>query len=186
MWLSHKTVSLEDDSVKIELARKRVRNLRISISRDGKVNMSIPFFASERQAIAFAESKIEWIKKTIEKVKKLPPLPNFREIEISQEEIAELRRLITTLIPEWEFRLGVSVKEWNLRKMKSRWGSCKTTTGKITFSTTLAKKSLRCVEYVVAHELAHLLVPNHSKKFYAVIERHLPFWREARKELNCN
>ncbi len=68
--------------------------------------------------------------------------------------------------------------------MKSQWGNCKVLTGEVTFNTALIKKSMRCIEYVVAHELAHLIEANHSAKFYAVIAKHFPFWKEIRKELN--
>ena len=176
--------TLEIDGIKIEAERKRVRNIRLYISpKDLQVHLTIPFYSSERQAVEFASSKMKWLKRTLEKMKANPPvLQNLQEI--SKDEIEELKRLISNMFPQWEFRLGVNAKGWKLRKMKSRWGVCDTKTGKITFSTGLIRKPLRCIEYVVAHELAHLLIANHSEKFYAIIAKHFPYWKEIRKELN--
>ncbi|MCL2284442.1 MAG: M48 family metallopeptidase [Fibromonadales bacterium] len=168
------------NDIPIELERKRVRNLRLYVSqKDLRAHLTIPFYASEKDAVEFAGSKIQWLKKTLEQMKAKPPVA-----EISKNEIEELKKIISNLLPEWEFRLGVQAKKWKLRKMKSQWGNCKIKTGEITFSTNLIKKPMRCIEYVVAHELAHLLVANHSAKFYAVIAKHFPYWKEIRKELN--
>ncbi|MDR2580456.1 MAG: M48 family metallopeptidase [Fibromonadaceae bacterium] len=172
----------EIDGLQITAQRKCVKNVRLYISpKDLQVNLTIPLFATEKFALEFANSKINWLKKSLEKIK---ANPQHIHLEISKEEIEELRRLIADMVPQWEFRLGVQAKEWKLRKMKSRWGTCDIKTGKITFSTSLIKKNLRCIEYVVAHELAHLIVADHSKKFYAVMAKHFPYWKEIRKELN--
>jgi predicted metal-dependent hydrolase len=176
--------TFEIDGLPVEAERKRVKHVRLYISPgDLRVHLTVPFFASERFALEFVNGKIAWLKKTLEKMRASPPvLQNLPEI--SKEEIEKLKQLISSMVPQWEFRLGVSAKEWKLRKMKSRWGTCDTKTSKITFSTGLIKKPLRCIEYVVAHELAHLLVANHSAKFYAVIAKHFPYWKEIRRELN--
>jgi predicted metal-dependent hydrolase len=176
--------TFEIEGLQIFAQRKRVKNLRLYISqKDLQVHLTVPFYACEKYTLEFVHSKIKWLKKVLEKMKANPPvLQNLSEI--TKEEIEELRNLISNMVPLWEFRLGVKAKEWKLRKMKSRWGSCDTRTGKITFSTGLIRKSLRCIEYVVAHELAHLIVADHSKKFYAVIAKHFPYWKEVRRELN--
>jgi len=173
-------MKLEIEGIPIELERKRVRNLRLYVSqKDLQVHLTIPFYASEKYAIEFANKSMKWLKKTLETMKAKPPVT-----DVSKAEIEELKRIISNLVPEWEFKLGVQVKSWKLRKMSSQWGNCKTTTGEITFSTNLIKKPMCCIEYVVAHELAHLRIANHSKKFYALIEKHIPYWRQIRKGLN--
>jgi predicted metal-dependent hydrolase len=175
--------TFEIEGLKIEAERKRVRNVRLYVSpKDLQVHLTMPFFATEKFAIEFVHSKMKWLKKALEKMKAEPP--SLQAPEISKEEIEELRRLIESMCPQWEFRLGVKARGWKLRKMKSRWGTCETKTGEITFSAGLIRKPLRCIEYVVAHELAHLLVSNHSAKFYAVIAKHFPYWKEIRRELN--
>jgi len=176
--------TFEIDGLKIEAERKRVRNVRIYISsKDQQIHLTVPLYASEKFALEFVNNNMEWLKKTLEKIKDNPPvLQNLSEI--SKEEIEKLRYLISSMVPVWEFRLGVNARAWKLRKMKSRWGTCDIKTQRITFSTGLIKKPLRCIEYVVAHELAHLIIANHSAKFYAVIAKHFPYWKEIRRELN--
>jgi len=180
--LLKKTFRIQE--ITIEAERKRVRNIRLYVSQKNlQVRLTLPLYASEKRALEFVNSKMEWLKKTLENMKANPSV--LRNLtDISKEETEELKRIISNLIPGWEFRLGVQVKRWKLRKMKSQWGNCKTKTGEITFSTGLIKKPLRCIEYVVAHELAHLLIANHSAKFYALIAKHFPYWKEIRKELN--
>jgi len=171
--------------LQVQAERKRVRSVRLYVSqKDLQAHLTIPLYASEKFALDFLNKNIGWLKKTMEKIKANPPPALRQEQSISKEEMEKLKKLISNLLPLWEFRLGVKAKSWKLRKMKTQWGNCKTKTGEITFSTSLIKKPLRCVEYVVAHELAHLIEANHSEKFYAVIAKHFPYWREVRKELN--
>jgi len=173
--------TFEIEGLKIEARRKRVRNVRLYVSpKDLQIRLTIPFFATEKFALEFVREKMKWLKKTLEKTKSEP---RMQIMEISKEEVEELKKIISNLVPEWEFRLGVKVKEWKLRRMTSQWGNCKIKTREITFSTCLIKKTMRCIEYVVAHELAHLLVSDHSPKFYAVIAKHIPYWKEVRREL---
>ena len=172
--------TFEIDGLQIAAERKRVKNVRLYVSRrDLQVCLTIPFFATEKFALEFVKSKMPWLKETLEKMKTKPSVS-----EITKEEIEELKKLISIFFPQWEFRLGVKANEWKLRKMKSLWGICDVKTGIIKFSTSLIRKPLRCIEYVVAHELAHLIVSNHSAKFYAVIAKHFPYWKEIRRELN--
>ncbi|MEI6132199.1 MAG: SprT family zinc-dependent metalloprotease [Bacillota bacterium] len=90
---------------------------------------------------------------------------------------------LPAMIKEWEERLGVSVREWCVRNMKTRWGTCNIRKRRITFNLQLAKKGLDCLEYVVVHELAHLIVSNHSKEFKDVLSRHLPNWKLMKNKL---
>jgi hypothetical protein len=96
----------------------------------------------------------------------------------------EVRRAATPLISRWESRLGVEVNRWFVRRMTTRWGSCNPLRGHIRFNSALAAKPPDCLEYVVVHELAHLLVPRHDARFYAVMDRHLPGWRTVRRTLD--
>ena len=87
---------------------------------------------------------------------------------------------IAPLIARWEPRLGVRVTGFTLRWMKTRWGSCTRATGRIRFNPELVKRPPEALEYVVVHELAHLLEANHSPRFYAILDQHLPDWRAMR------
>jgi len=88
------------------------------------------------------------------------------------------------LIAKWEPILGVSVNRISVRQMKTRWGSCTPRAGTIRFSTELAKKPLIYLEYVVVHEMVHLLEPTHNANFVALMDRFMPRWQFFRKSLN--
>ncbi|NQS72416.1 MAG: M48 family metallopeptidase [Desulfobulbaceae bacterium] len=95
-----------------------------------------------------------------------------------------LHELIPTLISKWEPKLGVRVTAYFLRKMKTKWGSCNPRAGRIRLNTELVKKPKDLIEYVVVHEMLHLIEPTHNDRFISLLTDHFPTWREARAELN--
>ena len=97
---------------------------------------------------------------------------------------AELRNTLDELIPIWEARMGVKTAKWRIMSMKTKWGSCNPDTGNLLFNLELAKQPIECVEYVVAHELAHLLERTHNGVFQALLNQHLPNWRILRERLS--
>lgn len=96
-----------------------------------------------------------------------------------------LRELIPPLLERWEPKLGVHAAEWRIKRMKTKWGGCTVHARRIWLNLELAKKPVRCLEYLVVHELAHVIEPRHDARFMAVMDRHLPNWRTRRKELNA-
>lgn len=97
---------------------------------------------------------------------------------------AQLHAAVPPLLAAWTPRLGVSVNGYHVQRMKTRWGSCNHRAGTIRLNTELAKKPKDLLEYVVVHELVHLIEPNHSDRFIELLQLHYPAWREARAELN--
>ncbi len=97
---------------------------------------------------------------------------------------AQLRELIPPLIARWEPILGVQVAEWGVKAMKTRWGSCNTQARRIWLNLDLVRKPPSYLEYVVVHEMVHLLERGHGPRFRALMDRFLPGWRETRKALN--
>lgn len=97
---------------------------------------------------------------------------------------ALLHEVVPRLIGKWEAKLGVTVSGCFLQRMKTKWGGCNHRAGNIRLNTELAKKPKDLLEYVVVHEMIHLIEPTHSERFMALISRHYPAWREARAELN--
>ncbi|MEX2382687.1 MAG: SprT family zinc-dependent metalloprotease [Opitutales bacterium] len=91
---------------------------------------------------------------------------------------------IPPLIEKWEGKLDVNVNSYFLQRMKTKWGSCNHRKGNIRLNTELVKKPKDLLEYVIVHEMAHLIEPTHSERFIAVLDQHYPSWREARAELN--
>lgn len=94
-----------------------------------------------------------------------------------------LKERIPKLIEKWENAMGVSVQEFGVKQMKTRWGSCNIRARRIWLNLELAKKSTACLESVVVHEMVHLLERRHNKRFYALMDEYFPQWREIDKEL---
>jgi len=95
-----------------------------------------------------------------------------------------LKARVAELLPVWQKRAGVSVADWGVKKMKTKWGSCNTQARRIWLNLELAKKPPECLEYILVHELVHLLERNHNDRFKAHMDRLLPDWRERRELLN--
>jgi predicted metal-dependent hydrolase len=97
---------------------------------------------------------------------------------------ARLREEAQTLIEKWQPIVGVRVARWGIRKMRTRWGSCHESNGHILLNLELAKKDRDCLEYIVVHELVHLLEREHNDRFRALMDRFMPAWRLHRDKLN--
>lgn len=96
----------------------------------------------------------------------------------------QLKGLIPTHITKWEEILGVKVAEFGIRKMKTKWGTCNGEARRIWINLELAKKPPQCIEYIVVHEMVHLLERSHNKRFIAYMNKFLPQWRHLKEELN--
>jgi predicted metal-dependent hydrolase len=95
-----------------------------------------------------------------------------------------LHEAIPPIVRKWEKRLGVQVNAYYLQRMKTKWGSCNDTSRNIRLNTELVKKPKDLMEYVIVHEMAHLIEPTHNDRFIGILQEHYPTWREARAELN--
>ena len=115
-----------------------------------------------------------------------PGTETARRHEIMEEWYRrQMHGAIPALVAAWERRLGVTLARYFVQRMKTKWGSCNPRAGHIRLNTDLAKKPRDLLEYVVVHELAHLREPRHGTAFVAILDAHLPGWREARAELNA-
>ena len=102
-----------------------------------------------------------------------------------------LRRLLTRriqeLLEQWQPVMGVTPSQFRIRKMKTRWGSCNTSAGRIWINAALVHPAPGLLEYVLVHELAHLLEPGHTRRFYRILETYLPDWKDREARLDqCN
>jgi predicted metal-dependent hydrolase len=95
-----------------------------------------------------------------------------------------LHEIVPQLIRKWEVRLGIKSTGYFLQRMKTKWGGCNPRTRSIRLNTELVKKPKDLLEYVIVHELLHLLESNHNERFVTLLQKHYPTWREARAELN--
>ena len=107
-----------------------------------------------------------------------------REAVVTAWYRGQVAEAVPSLLAKWEPAIGVQAKQIIVRRMKTRWGSCTPTKGAIRLNTELGKKPRECLEYVLVHELVHLLEPTHNARFIALMDKYLPHWRHLRAELN--
>lgn len=98
----------------------------------------------------------------------------------------QLTGLLPDLAKKWEAAIGVQANEYRIKTMKTRWGSCNTSARRIWLNLNLIKKPIVCLEYVLVHELIHLLEPSHNKRFYALMSQFMPDWKNCQKQLEVN
>jgi predicted metal-dependent hydrolase len=107
-----------------------------------------------------------------------------RQILLQEWYRAQLKALVPHYIAKWEKIMGVQVSEFGIKKMKTKWGTCNTAAKRIWINLELAKKPLECLEYIVVHEMVHLLERSHNARFIAYMNQFLPQWRNLKEELN--
>ncbi|MGC1182428.1 M48 family metallopeptidase [Legionella sp.] len=90
----------------------------------------------------------------------------------------QMTSLLPDLIQHWQAIVEVKVAQWGIKKMKTRWGSCNTKVARIWLNLNLIKKPQKCLEYVLVHELVHLLEASHNKRFYQLMSTFMPQWRD--------
>lgn len=114
--------------------------------------------------------------------------PNTSQIQLNTLLERWYRREMESILPElinkWQRIIGVTVTEWGIKKMKTRWGSCNTRVARIWLNLSLIQKPLLCLEYVLVHELVHLLEASHNKRFHALMTHFMPQWKEYKRILN--
>lgn len=96
----------------------------------------------------------------------------------------QLGNRLPALLATWQHKAGVSVHDMRIKKMKTRWGSCNVTARRIWLNLELAKKPPACLEYILVHELIHLLEPGHTARFHDLMDSLMPHWRSCRDTLN--
>jgi predicted metal-dependent hydrolase len=111
-------------------------------------------------------------------------LPN-RTLVLTEWYRQQLKARIPALLKQWEPLIGKQVKSWGIKKMKTKWGSCNISQRRVWLNLELAKKPLECLEYVLVHELVHLLERHHSDHFKAYMDKYLPQWQRCRDILKC-
>lgn len=179
------TATLEVDGLTVRLTRKHIKNLNIRISPDGKeINASAPMYMSDARVAAFVREKRAWVDRAMQRAAQRP---SARAESATPEELAQWRAVVQACVPPlievWEPILGVKAGKLAYRNMKSRWGSCQPATGRICINIRLATYPPECLEYVVVHELCHLLVRGHGPDFYQLMSSVMPDWKQRRAKL---
>lgn len=107
-----------------------------------------------------------------------------RQIILNEWYRKQLKNQIPLLIDKWEKIIGVTVADWGVKQMKTKWGTCNIEQRRIWINLELAKKPSYCLEYIVVHEMIHLLERHHNERFLAYIDKFIPQWRIYKEELN--
>lgn len=173
------------DGIEVRLSRKRVKNLNLRISRDGShVDVSAPSWVSEDEVRDFVRRKAAWIESHLAQA---ADTPMARASQATPEEIAQWREVVSACVPAliaaWEPIMGVRAGKVAYRNMTSRWGSCQPSTGRICINVRLALYPPECLEYVVVHELCHLLERGHGPRFHQLMDTFMSDWKQRRARL---
>ena len=173
------------DGVEVRLSRKRVKNLNLRMSRDGShVDVSAPSWVSEDEVRGFVRRKAAWIESHLAQA---ADTPMARASQATPEEVARWREVVSACVPAliaaWEPIMGVRAGKVAYRNMTSRWGSCQPSTGRICINVRLALYPPECLEYVVVHELCHLLERGHGPRFHQLMDTFMPDWKQRRAKL---
>lgn len=168
------------EDIEIEVQRKWVRGIRLVVRPDGSVRISAPIIASSRSIEQFARERLDWIRKTRERVA-VQPRRVLRPV--SEEQKQAFIAYLNEAVPRWCTTMGEAPVTMRLRNMKSQWGNCRWRERVVTFNLQLALVPHELVDYIIVHELAHLKVQNHSKTFHDRVQLFIPDEKERRKKL---
>ncbi|MCC7516298.1 MAG: M48 family metallopeptidase [Pseudomonadales bacterium] len=226
------THQLQFDEISIELVRKRIKNVHLSVHPPlGAVRMSAPLRMPTEVLHVFAQSRLSWIRQQQRKVlAKEPVVPlqcisgemhvvwgNSLQLRVIEKEGTpivcqeasllmlqvnpdtatdkreavidawcreQIRLVLPDLLAKWEPVMGVRVEKCVVQKMKTRWGSCTPRKRSIRLNAELVRKPRECLEYILVHEMVHLLEPSHNARFKGFMDQFLPDWRLRRDILN--
>ena len=170
------------DDFDITFHRGKVKHYSIRIDGNGTVRVTVPFSGTMREAERFVQSKADWIlKKRQESLRRIPLDPATLKFGEGDEEC--LTYLTEQIFPRFS-AYAIPFPVLKFRLMKGRWGSCVKKKREITLNKMLKLLPKDCQEYVIAHELSHLVEANHSKAFYAVLSAALPDYRDREQKLD--
>ena len=158
----------------ITVEKKAIKNLYLRLTPEGQVRVSAPKSVGDETIRRFVLGRMSWIEKN--QARLAAPLPAREEMDLSV--------VLPRVIARCEAATGLHAQSWRLRDMRSRWGSCNPRDKRITLNLRLKDYPEECLEYVVYHELTHLLVSNHSAAFWQRVSQVCPEWKRIRKSLN--
>lgn len=183
-----KTYYMKENGLDIQVTQKAIRNLYLRVGADGSVRVSAPLGMPESDIRRFIQDRRNWIEdKTHGRQQNLPPWELFQGEERERRKRECRRRLeemLPSVIEKCEKRVGVHAEEWRLRDMKTRWGTCNVVKKRIWLNIWLAEYPAECLEYVVIHELVHLLERGHNSIFYGYMDTFCPEWKKVKNRLN--
>lgn len=172
-------------NLEIEIEKKNIKNIHLRIYPDGRIYLSSPEKITNEYLLEFIKKKEKWI---CDKRKIMEQMPKQNQIkEVDKGIISEYRKILNEKIPffiqKWQPIMGVEVYEYHIKNMTTRWGSCNRVAHRIWISLNLAKLPEECLEYIIVHEMNHLLVAGHGMDFKENMSRFLPDWKQRDRML---
>lgn len=173
----------------VQITKKKVKNtnFRIRPEEPQVIRVSIPYSVKYDSVMRTLEQPriLRWLEKYERKIGERPPMPAQDAEKMRNEPYyrERLKKVLPGMFAKWEPVLGVKSAKVTIKDTKSQWGSCNTRNGNISISVWLGAFPEECIEYVVVHELTHLLEPGHNARFYGILDQHYPAWRECRERL---
>ena len=172
-------IQYEGKEIPYKLLKSKIKNLYIYI-KNGEVIVKAPVKLSNDKIQEFLNKKSKWIYDNLEKNK--TKIREEKEEKINDIDIEKLRTIVEENIKKYSKILNVMPRKVRIRELKYAWGSCSSNKN-ISINLKLAKKNKMAVEYVVLHEMCHLIYMNHSKDFWVLIEKNMPKYKEYKKLL---
>ena len=176
---------------KIGWIKKHIKNFKEQPREAARefVSRESHYFQGRRYLLSVKESngsgKVE-IRGTrsIQLITKPRSTTEYKAEQLKEWYRKELKNQLPDLISKWEKIIGVKCNSWGVKLMRTKWGACNIQAKRIWINLELAKKPTICLEYIIAHELVHLLELNHNERFVALMNKFMPKWRQHRDELN--
>ena len=185
--MKEQTYKIQIEEIPITVTKRRMKNMYLRIRKeDGRVLISAPHQVGRQRIEQFARERINWIREYREKYeaqsreRAAEPQPDDAEIE--KRKIL-LKAAAWRLVKEYEPRMGVRVSGITIRQMKTRWGSCNVKTHHINLNLVLYEKAPEYLEYVVVHEMCHILEASHNQVFWGYVTQYYPGWKAVRKRM---
>lgn len=187
------TYILQAGGIDVEVERKAVRRINLRVRPDGTAHMSVPWPVGQEAAAAFLAEHADWLERAVERTAQRSeaaaaegafalwgrPAEFPAGAQAAETWRTELERALPDTVARMEAATGLHAADWQLRVMKTRWGSCTPKTGRIRINVRLAAYDPVCLDYVVAHELTHLAEASHNARFHALLHAAFPRDREA-------
>ena len=165
-------------AVEYTLERKRIKNIYIHVKPDGSVLVTAPRYVALAEIERFVELKTDWIEKTRKRLAESPVVPVR---EYTKEDYNALLGRLNLFLPRYAEMTGLYPSRISIKNMKTRWGSCNPQSRAVHFAVQLTDMPDEFIEYVVLHELCHLKYRGHGVRFWALVERYMPDYKDRRK-----
>ena len=173
----------------VRIERRRIKNINLYLRPPyEEILVTAPLRMPMQRIEAFLSDREGWIERNLKRLR-TERRENRLDAALSEAERKQFRQRLDNLLPNmietWERRMGVHAQGIGYRKMRRCFGICHTGKRTITFNIFLGEAPERLIEYIVVHELCHLLEPSHNRRFHHFMDVYLPDWKNRKREINA-